>query len=195
MRQMIGLETPDKGQVIIDGQDLINMTQKERIEFLKKVGVMFQSSGLFASMTIAENLELPLKAYTELTDEEIQKIIEIKLEAVGLSGTEALLPSELSGGMRKRAGIARAMVLDPDILFFDEPCSGLDPVTAASIDKLIVELNAGLGTTIVIVSHDLQSITTVSHRIIMLDKNLKGIIAEGTLKYIIFLIDYLKINI
>jgi phospholipid/cholesterol/gamma-HCH transport system ATP-binding protein len=142
--------------------------------------VLFQSSGLFASMTLAENIALLLEKYTELPEDKIEKIIEMKLAAVGLSGYQDFLPSEISGGMKKRAAFARSMALDPDVLFFDEPSSGLDPITSASLDELIVQINKGLGTTMVIVSHDLASILNSAHRIIMLDKSQKGIIATGT---------------
>ncbi len=141
---------------------------------------MFQFSGLFASMTIEENIALQLETYTDLGKEDIKELVRMKLAAVGLDGFQGHYPSEISGGMKKRAALARAMALDPDILFFDEPSSGLDPVTSASLDKLIKELNSSLGSTMVIVTHDLDSILSISDRIIMLDKSVKGIIAEGS---------------
>lgn len=180
LRQLIGLEIPADGEVYIDGENFIAANTKSRMEILKKFGVLFQFGGLFASMTIAENIALVLEKNTNLTQDRIVEIIDLKLRSVGLSGFENYLPSEISGGMKKRAALARAMALDPAILFFDEPSSGLDPVTAASLDKLIIELNVGLGTTMVVVTHDLASILKIAHRIILLDRSAKGIIAEGT---------------
>jgi phospholipid/cholesterol/gamma-HCH transport system ATP-binding protein len=143
-------------------------------------GVLFQSGGLFNAMTIAENIKLMLETYTDLSEDRMNKIINMKLKSVGLNGFENYYPSELSGGMKKRAGLARAMALDPEILFFDEPSSGLDPVTAATLDSLIKNLNHQLGTTMIIVTHDLSSILDISDRIVMLDRTAKGIIIEGT---------------
>ena len=180
MRQMIGIEKPDSGQVIIEGEDFTAADREKVKEIQQKFSVMFQSSGLFASMTLAENMALLLKKSTDLSEQRMMEVIEMKLKSVGIGGYEDFLPEEISGGMKKRAGIARAMTLDPDIIFFDEPSSGLDPVTAASIDGLIRELNKGLGTTMVVVSHDLQSILQIADTIIMLDKETKTIIAQGT---------------
>lgn len=180
LRQLIGLEHPQKGNIFIKDKNFLHCKQKERKEILTSFGVLFQSSGLFASMTLAENMRLLLDSYTKLSDEDKNKMIEMKLHAVGLAGYGDYYPSEISGGMKKRAALARAIVLDPDILFFDEPASGLDPLTSASLDNLIIDINKGLGTTMVIVSHDLASILNIADRIIMLDKSIKGIIAEGT---------------
>lgn len=180
MRQMSGLETPTKGNVIIEGEDLTNAYGKDRLRLIKKFGILFQSGGLFASMDIGDNLALSLETYTDLHPRRIDDLIDIYLDAVGLRGYENFLPSELSGGMRKRAAIARALVLNPKILFFDEPSSGLDPLTSAALDKLIIEINSSLKTTMIVVTHDLASILHISNKIIMLDKKTQGIIAEGT---------------
>ncbi len=180
LRQLIGLETPTNGEIYFENVNFTSADKKQKNQILRRFGVLFQSSGLFASMTLAENIALVLEKYTDLPDDKIEKIIEMKLDAVGLNGFQDFLPSEISGGMKKRAAFARSMALDPDVLFFDEPSSGLDPVTSASLDELIVQINRGLGTTMVIVSHDLASILNVAHRIIMLDKSEKGIIATGT---------------
>ncbi len=180
LRQLIGLETPTDGEILVAGNNLVTAKGKVRENILKKYGVLFQFSGLFASMTIEENIALQLETYTDLSKEDIRNLVRMKLAAVGLDGFQGHYPSEISGGMKKRAALARALALDPDILFFDEPSSGLDPVTSASLDKLIKELNSSLGSTMVIVTHDLDSILSISDRIIMLDKSVRGIIAEGT---------------
>ncbi|MDP2362708.1 MAG: ATP-binding cassette domain-containing protein, partial [Ignavibacteria bacterium] len=180
LRQLIGLENPTEGSVIIDGSDFTLAKGNERQEILKKFGILFQSSGLFASMTLAENIALPLETYTKLNPDKINEVIDLKLNSVGLGGYGNYLPGEISGGMKKRAALARAMALDPQILCFDEPSSGLDPVTADSLDNLILDLNHVLNTTMVVVSHDLASTLKIADRIIMLDKTRKGIIAEGT---------------
>lgn len=185
LRQLIGLETPTEGDIFINGIDFINSDNKQRNQILQKFGVMFQSGGLFASMTLAENIALVLETYTQLSDDEIDDVIDIKLASVGLKGFRDYYPAEISGGMKKRAAIARAMALDPEILFFDEPSSGLDPLTSAALDQLIIEINRIFHKTIVIVTHDLASILSISHRIIMLDKNVKGILAEGTPDFLV----------
>lgn len=180
LRQLIGLEYPTEGSVFIDGDDFTNANLEEKTEIMKKFGVLFQSTGLFASMTIEENIDLVLETYTDLSTEDREKLIAIKLAAVGLSGFQHYLPNEISGGMKKRAALARAMALDPALLFFDEPSSGLDPLTSASLDKLIKELNNGLNASMIIVTHDLDSILNIADHIIMLDSSVKGILAQGT---------------
>jgi phospholipid/cholesterol/gamma-HCH transport system ATP-binding protein len=185
LRQMIGLEVPGKGTVYINDEDFSHANETHRKKILSTFGVLFQSGGLFNSMTVAENIKLMLETYTDLSEERMDKLINMKLKSVNLNGFENYYPSELSGGMKKRAGLARAMALDPEILFFDEPSSGLDPVTSATLDSLIKNLNHQLGTTMIIVTHDLSSILDISDRIVMLDRDAKGIIVEGTPKELI----------
>lgn len=184
LKHLIGLKKPLSGQIHIDGDDITNCDEATFKNILRKIGVLYQSTALFGSMTIAENVSLPIKEYTHLTQKSVDTLVKMKLNMVHLNGYENHLPSEISGGMRKRAGLARAMALNPKILFFDEPSAGLDPVTSVELDKLIVHLNKRLGTTMVIVTHELQSIFNVAHRVIMLDKQTKGIIAEGNPKYL-----------
>jgi phospholipid/cholesterol/gamma-HCH transport system ATP-binding protein len=179
LKIMIGLDKPDAGQVLYQGMDITSAEEKELNQYRQNIGVLFQSGALFSSMTIKENIELPLQEYTDLDSALINTIIKMKLRMVNLTGYENHSPSELSGGMKKRAGIARAMALDPRVLFFDELSAGLDPVTAAELDDLIINTNKALGTTMVIVTHELESIYKIADRVLMLDKDAKGIIAEG----------------
>lgn len=179
MRHMIGLERPAAGRVRIGKTDIGGASETQSFEVLRRIGVLFQSSALIGSMTVAENVALPITEFSNLNTKAVSAIVQIKLSLVGLECYGDHLPSEISGGMKKRAGLARALALNPDILFLDEPTAGLDPVTAAEIDALILHINQTLGTTIVIVTHDLDSIFTLGRRAIMLDKTSKNIIAEG----------------
>ncbi len=179
LKNMIGINQPYRGKVLIDGQDLVTAEGGERLHIIRKFGVLFQSSALLSSMTLAENVALPLQEYTHLPKETIDFLVRAKLGMVGLRGYDGYLPDQLSGGMKKRAGIARAIALDPEILFFDEPSAGLDPITSSSLDDLIMQINESLGTTMVVVTHELPSIYAIAHRVIMLDKRSKNIRAEG----------------
>ncbi len=179
LKHLIGLYQPAAGRVLIHGVD-INMDDEAELSKLRMgFGVLYQSGALFGSMTVAENVALPLQEYTDLSPAMIHLIVKMKLGLVNLAGYENHLPEELSGGMKKRAGLARAMALDPTVLFFDEPSAGLDPVTSVELDILIKSLNAGMGTTMVIVTHELESIFNIARRVLMLDKDARGIIAEG----------------
>jgi phospholipid/cholesterol/gamma-HCH transport system ATP-binding protein len=179
LKNMIGLYTPLAGRVLIGGEDVARAAGEARIALIKRFGVMYQLGALFGSMTLAENIRLPLEEYTDLPDEAMDLIARMKLRLVQLQGAEDLVPAEISGGMMKRAAIARAMALDPDIVFLDEPSGGLDPITSAGIDQLVLRLRASLGITFVVITHELPSIFTIADRCIMLDKDARGIIAEG----------------
>jgi phospholipid/cholesterol/gamma-HCH transport system ATP-binding protein len=179
LRHMIGLQRPFAGQVDYFGKNFTDAEPAARRALLKTFGVLYQSAALWSSLTVRENIALPLEEYTTLTRRETNEIIMLKLAQVGLAGCEDYFPAELSGGMKKRAGLARALALDPAIVFFDEPSAGLDPVTARQLDSLIREIRDTLGTTMVIVSHELTSIFALADRVILLDREAQGIIAGG----------------
>lgn len=179
LRHMIGLTDPLAGTIEIEGADLVAAQGDERLRMQRRFGVLFQSGALFSSLTLAENVALPLEEFTSLPREAIDLVVRLKLDLVGLAHAAERFPSELSGGMKKRAGVARALALDPGILFLDEPSAGLDPITSAEFDRLVLDLRASLGTTVVIVTHELQSIYAVADRCIMLDRARRTIVAEG----------------
>ena len=184
LRHMVGLNRPISGRVFIDGDDITACDDTRLQKILKKVGILFQGSALIGSMTAAENVALPINRYLDFSKNARDNIVRIKLCIVNLSGFENFLPSELSGGMKKRAGLARALALNPKIMFLDEPTSGLDPVSSAQIEDLIIGINQRTQTTFVIITHKLESIFKVAQRVIMLDKSTKGIIAEGDPHYL-----------
>lgn len=179
LKHMIGLYQPAAGRIVIDGQDIAAASGEEKRAILRKFGVMYQSGALFGSMTLRENIALPLEEFTNLPPEAIRLITQMKLQRVGLNGAADRMPAELSGGMQKRGAIARAMALDPQLLFLDELSAGLDPVTSAELDQLVLSLARSLRITFIIVTHELPSIFTIADRVIMLDKQEKGIIAIG----------------
>ncbi len=179
MRHMVGLKSPAKGQVLYEDVNFWEAGPEQRDLIMKNIGILYQSGALWSSMTLAENIALPLAEYTDLTPGQIREIASLKLALVGLAGFEDYYPSEISGGMCKRAGLARALALDPDILFFDEPSAGLDPISASLLDDLILELRESLGSTIVVVTHELASIFAIGNNSVFLDANKKTMTATG----------------
>jgi phospholipid/cholesterol/gamma-HCH transport system ATP-binding protein len=179
LKHMVGLKEPARGDILYDSKSFWHSTDSERQSTLRRFGVLFQSGALWSSMTLEENVALPLGEYTELAPKEIAEIVRLKLSLVGLKGFEEYYPSEISGGMRKRAGLARAMALDPEILFFDEPSAGLDPISSRRLDDLILELRDSLGSTIVVVTHELQSIFAIADDSIFLDATTRTMRAQG----------------
>jgi phospholipid/cholesterol/gamma-HCH transport system ATP-binding protein len=178
VRALIGLERPRSGHVLIKGKDVAAIGEAELDEVRKKIGMSFQGGALFGSMTVGENVGLPLREHTKLEDSTIEIMVRLKLEQVGLEGFEYYMPSQLSGGMRKRAAVARALAMDPEILFFDEPSAGLDPIIAAGIDQLILELKRAFHMTILVVTHELASAFLIADRIVLIDRG--KILAIGT---------------
>jgi len=179
MRHMVGLKRPKTGQVIYGKTSYWDSTQVEQQQIKQSFGVMYQSGALWSSMTLAENISLLLEQYTDLTPKACARVASLKLALVGLRGFEDFYPSEISGGMQKRAGIARAMAMDPEILFFDEPSAGLDPVSAKNLDNLMLELSDSLGTTMVIITHELASIFAIGNNSVFLDPETKTMITSG----------------
>jgi len=179
LKVMIGLKSPATGDVFYDGKPFWQSPESEQESLKRKFGTLFQSGALWSSMTLAENIGLALKQYTNLSDAEIREVAAYKLMLVGLAGFEDYYPNEISGGMKKRAGLARAMALDPEILFFDEPSAGLDPISAKLLDDLILELRESLGTTVVIVTHELASIFAIGNNSVFLDPDTKTQLATG----------------
>jgi phospholipid/cholesterol/gamma-HCH transport system ATP-binding protein len=182
LRHLIGLLQPALGDVLYDGESFWHASPQDREHLMRRFGVLYQSGALWSSMTLAENVALPLGEYTDLSPRQIRNVVSLKLALVGLAGFEDFYPSEISGGMRKRAGLARAMALDPDILFFDEPSAGLDPISSRRLDDLILELRDSLGATVVVVTHELASIFAIGDNGVFLDAETKTMLAVGNPK-------------
>jgi phospholipid/cholesterol/gamma-HCH transport system ATP-binding protein len=178
LRALVGLERPSSGEIWLRGKNLAAMSGREMDEIRKKIGMSFQGGALFGSMTVGENVALPLREHTKLEDSTIGIILRLKLDQVGLAGFENYMPSQLSGGMKKRAAVARALAMDPEILFFDEPSAGLDPIIAAGVDQLILELKRAFHMTIIVVTHELASAFLIADRMVLIDKG--NVVAIGT---------------
>jgi phospholipid/cholesterol/gamma-HCH transport system ATP-binding protein len=185
LRHLIGLIEPAKGEILYGDVNFTKADQTQREALLRRFGVLYQSGALWSSMTLAENVELPLAEFTDLTPSQLREIASLKLALVGLKGFEDFYPSQISGGMQKRAGLARAIALDPEVLFFDEPSAGLDPISSRLLDDLILELRASLGATIVVVTHELASIFTIGNNSVFLDAESRTMIASGDPKVLL----------
>ena len=185
LKHLIGLKAPAKGDVLFDGQSLWHAEPHERERMMRRFGILYQKGALWTSLTLAENVALPLEQYTALSPSQLRELASLKLALVGLAGFEDYYPSEISGGMQKRAGLARAMALDPEILFFDEPSAGLDPISSKLLDDLILELRDSLGATVVVVTHELASIFAIGTNSVFLDPETKTMIAEGDPKMLL----------
>ena len=179
LRVLTGLVPAARGKIVIGGVNFTAADEQKRQQIMQKCGILYQSGALFSSMTLAENIAMPLKQYTNYSDKMISELVSLKLALVGLTGFEDFYPSEISGGMKKRAGLARALALDPEIVYFDEPSAGLDPISSKMLDDLILDINQSLGTTIVVVTHELNSIFAIGNNSIFLDTATKSISARG----------------
>lgn len=185
LRHLIGLQVPAMGKVVSGGVSLWDAAPEERDAVVRRYGILYQSSALWSSLTLAENIALLLDEFTDLSPAQIREVVSFKLSLVGLAGYEEFYPSEISGGMKKRAGLARAMALDPEILFFDEPSAGLDPISSRLLDDLILELRDSLGATIVVVTHELPSIFAIGNNSVFLDAETRTMIASGDPKLLL----------
>lgn len=184
MRHLIGLKAPANGDILYNGSSFVSSSVQERLAMIRRFGVMYQSGALWSSMTLAENVALPLQEYTDYTPQQVRSIVSYKLSLVGLAGFEDFYPSEISGGMAKRAGVARALALDPEVLYLDEPSAGLDPLSARRLDEMILELSESLGMTIVVVTHELESIFLIGNNSVFLDVTKRTMGATGDPKHL-----------
>ena len=182
LRALTGLVMPQQGTIMIDGINFTKADPSVKNDIMRRCGILYQSGALFSSMTLSENIALPLQQYSTYSEQEIKELVSLKLALVGLAGFEEFYPSEISGGMKKRAGLARALALDPEIVYFDEPSAGLDPVSSKLLDDLILDINHNLGTTIVVVTHELASIFAIGNNSIFLDGESKSIMGYGNPK-------------
>ncbi len=185
LKSLIGLKNPTKGKVLYSGESFWDGDEKAQQNIMRRFGVLYQGGALWSSLTVGENVALPLQLYTKLSSQQVQDVVALKLSLVGLDGYGDFFPSGISGGMRKRASLARAIALDPDIIFFDEPSAGLDPINARKLDDLILELRDGLGATVVVITHELASILAVGNNSVFLDRESKTIIASGDPKVLL----------